>query len=351
MTDIARADSGLLGAGAAESATGRRSGGPSGPEEVRRIDWATTLQRRGAILALAVVVLVGTFSFGGFLTTTNLQNIVLQSSFIGLITVGQTLVLITGGFDLSVGSMIGVTGVLAALAVGWWGPLGLLVPVAFGGAYGALNGFLVTKARLAPFIVTLAGLLGLDGLALKLAGSSEALTITGHADFTALGNGKVIGIDAPVIILMVAFALAALVLNRTRFGLGIFAVGGNEESARMMGVRVDRVKFGVYIISGLLAGLSGTLLAAQLHSGLPTEGTGYELQSIAAAVVGGTLLAGGSGTMLGSLAGVLLLGTIENLIDLAHLSSFTQLLVQGAFVIVVVALQRFLTMRRRQATT
>ena len=198
---------------------------------------------------------------------------------------------------------------------------------------------------MAPFIVTLAALLALKGLAVLLAG--ESLVISNPGWFGRIANGSWLGIGNLVVILLAAYALAALVLNRTRYGAAVFAIGGNEEAARMLGVRVERVKIATYCLSGTLAGLAGSLLAAHLSSGLSSAGTGYELQSIAAAVIGGVLLTGGGGTMLGALSGVLLLGVIENVSNqIGSLSAAYQGLASGAFLLLAVIVQSGLTRQR-----
>ncbi len=303
------------------------------------------IQARGAIVVLVVAALAAGLVFPDFLHPGNLDDIVTAASFLGLVAIGQTFVVILGGFDLSVGSMVGLGTVLAAYAAPYGALAALALPMAVGLAVGLVDGLLIVRARMAPFIVTLAALLALKGLAVLLAG--ESLVIADPGWFGRIANGAAFGIGNLVVILLVAYALAALLLNRTRFGAAVFAIGGNEEAARMLGVRVERVKIATYCLSGTLAGLAGALLAAHLSSGLSSAGTGYELQSIAAAVIGGVLLTGGVGTMLGALSGVLLLGVIENVINqIGSLSAAYQGLASGAFLLLAVIVQSGLTRQR-----
>jgi ribose/xylose/arabinose/galactoside ABC-type transport system permease subunit len=305
-----------------------------------------TLQRRGAIAVLILVVAVSALAFDNFLTAQNLQNIVLQGAFLGLIVVGMTFVIISGGIDLSVGSMVGLGGVLAALTVQVFWPLALILPLLVCGLIGFGNGLLISNAKMAPFIVTLAGLLGIRGLALAFA-REKPIGIDGRSPFDWFGQGQILGFSVPVIFVIIAFAVGGLILARTSYGRIIFAIGGSEESARLMGLPVDRTKIIAYTTSGALAGLAGALLAARLSAGDPNAGLAWELDAISAVVVGGTLLTGGAGSMSGSLAGVLLLSILQNLINqLGTLGSYAQQLVSGAFLIIVVVAQAYLTRRR-----
>jgi galactofuranose transport system permease protein len=307
----------------------------------------TTLQRRGAVVVLILVVVVSALAFDNFLTEQNLENIVLQGAFLGLIVVGMTFVIISGGIDLSVGSMLGLGGIIAAQSVQVFWPLALILPPLLCGVIGFGNGLLIAKAKMAPFIVTLAGLLGIRGLALALA-NERPIGIDSSSLFAWFGQGQVFGIAVPIVFVIVAFALGGLALARTGYGRVIFAIGGSEESARLMGLPVDRTKIIVYTVSGSLAGLSGALLAARLSAGDPNAGLAWELDAISAVVVGGTLLTGGAGSISGSLAGVLLLSILQNLINqVGTLGSYAQQVVSGFFLIVVVVAQAYLTRKER----
>src|SRR4028119_52839 len=349
----------------------------------------TTLQKRGAIAVLILVVAIAALTFDNFLTAQNLQNIVLQGAFLGLIVVGMTFVIISGGIDLSVGSILALGGVIAAQTVTIFWPLALILPPLLCGLIGFGNGLLIAKAKMSFFIVTLAGLLGIRGLALALAGE-RPIRIDGGSPFVWFGQGQILGVAVPIVIVVVAFIVGGLVLARTGYGRVIFAIGGSEESARRMGVAggrtktiayhptagaagamgcgrvvvasgwgdgsarlmglpVDRTKIIAYTTSGALAGLAGALLAARLSAGDPNAGLVWELDAISAVVVGGTLLTGGAGSMSGSLAGVLLLSVLQNLINqVGTLGSYTQQLVSGVFLIAVVLVQAYLA--RKPAT-
>ena len=316
---------------------------------------ATTGERRGravafvqariAVAGLAAAAIVASVAFPHFLRLGNVENIVAAASFLGIVAIGQAFVIIMGGFDLAVGSTVGLGTVLAAYAMPYGWGAAFAAPVAAGAAIGLVDGLLIARARMAPFIVTLAALLAIKGVAVLLAG--ESLIIAHPGFFSLLPNGALLGVPDLVWILAAMMAGAGVLLNATPFGLAVFAIGGNEEAARMLGVRVERVTVATYVLSGSLAGLSGALLAGHLDSGLSAAGTGYELQSIAACVIGGVLLTGGVGTMLGVLSGVLLLGVIENVINqIGTLSASYQDLASGVFLLAAVVLQTALSRRR-----
>ncbi len=318
--------------------------GLSGKE--RRTRLIALVQARGAILVLILAGIIASLRFPAFLTVNNIADIVTAASFLGLVTIGQSFVIIMGGFDLAVGSLIGLGTVLAAYSAPYGWLAALLAPAIAGAMIGLLDGLLIAVAGMAPFIVTLAALLGVRGLALTLA--KDSMVITNPGFFGVIANGSALGIGNLIWILLIAFAIAALVLNQTRFGVSIFAIGGNTEAARMLGVPVRRTMVLAYVASGALAGLSGALLAAHLSSGIAVAGDGYELRSIAAAVIGGVLLTGGVGTMAGALSGVLLLGLIENVINqIGTLSSYYQNLASGIFLLIAVLAQSGLSRRKR----
>ena len=316
-----------------------------GNRRLRRERLVAVVQSRLALAVLIAVTLIAGGYFPNLLAPTNLENIITAASFLGLIVLGQSFVLIMGCLDLSVGSMLALGTVIAAYTLPYGWPVALLAPTLAGALVGLVDGTLIAKAKMAPFIVTLAALLGIHGIALALAKQSMDLGDAGF--FGTIANGEIAGINNMIWIVLAAFAIGALVINRTRYGMALFAIGGNEDAARMMGVRVERIKIITYMVSGALAGLAGALLAARLNSGLPTAGEGYELQSIAAAVVGGVLLTGGVGTLTGALSGVLLLGLIQNIINqIGTLSASYQQLASGAFLLVAVIIQSLLSHRR-----
>ena len=290
----------------------------------------------GALLVLCVFLTITTQTF---LTTSNLLNVMVQISVVGIAAVGGTFVIITSGIDLSVGSNVALSGMTAAYAMekmGASGPTGLLVGLLVGAAVGAFNGFSVTFLRLTPFIATLAMLAMARGLTQQV---SQGKTIFGFPrSFTFLGNGSLLGIQMPVILTVVVFAAGWVLLNRTVFGQQVFAVGGNSEAARLAGISVQRVTFLVYVLAGLCAGLAGIVLSGRLNSSLSSSATGLELQVIAAVVIGGTSLFGGRGSLVGTFIGALLIGVINNGLTLLNVNPFWTQFVQGVVIFVAVLL-------------
>ena len=315
----------------------------------RRERVAALVQRAGAYLVLLLVVVVSSFAFDAFATVGNAQNIAIQSSFLAIVALGMTFVILSGGIDLSVGSVFALGGVLAAYGIRWGSWIAVLLPLLVCGAIGLLNGVLVAYGRLAPFIVTLATLLGARGLLLSIT-DEGAVTRTMPADslLVRAAQGSVFGLGWPVWIALGLFALGALVLQRTRTGQSVLAIGGSEDAALLMGLPVARRKVLLYVSSGLLAGLAGALAAAYSGSGVTIVGVGLELDAIAAVVIGGTLLTGGAGTIGGTLCGVLLLRVIQNVINqIGTLGSSYQSVVSGAFLVVVVVIQAYLSREQR----
>ncbi|HCT79330.1 MAG TPA: ATPase [Micromonosporaceae bacterium] len=315
-----------------------------------RREWVAGLvQRHGALAVLALAAVAASVAFPSFAGFDNTSGIAIQSSFLVIVAIGMTFVIITGGIDLSVGSVFALGGVLAAYAAQWGTLPALLVPLAVCGGIGLLNGVLIARLGLAPFIVTLASLLGARGLLLALTHEgADTYLVPRESSFLDIGRGTLWGLGYPVFIAIALAALAGLVLQRSRFGQAIFAIGGSEDAAALMGLPVARVKMATYALSGLLAGLAGTLNAARLGSGVTILGVGMELDAIAAVVIGGTLLIGGAGTISGTLCGVLLLGVIQNVINqIGTLDSSYQLVTSGAFLAVVVVVQTYLSRTQR----
>lgn len=305
------------------------------------------LQQQGGAAVLVIVFVAACAFSQGFADVGNFQSILVGNAYTSLLALGMTFVIISGGIDLSVGSVFALGGVLAAWGVHHGGTfVAIALPLAACLALGAVQGLLVARARLAPFIVTLAGMLFARGLlqAMSNEGSTTYL-VPPHAAFLALGRGT----WRPVTTAIVLFVVGAVALVRTRFGQALFALGGSENAALLMGVPVVRTKVLVYCLSAFLAGGAGMLNASRLQSGVTNIGIGYELTAIAAVIIGGTLLTGGAGSVLGTASGVLLLAVIQNLIGV-HLSQYGSSasdLVNGAFLAVVVLLQTLLTRRRR----
>ena len=306
------------------------------------------VQRQGALAVLVVVVLIASAVFPNFRSFANTGTIQVAAAPLALIALGMTFAIITGGIDLSVGSLYVLGGVVSAYASQWGLVPAVLAPLAVCGLVGVLNGILIAYTRMAPFIVTLAALLGARGLMRAISDEGSTTYLVRSDAFRSFGTGSFLGIGYPVWLVVVVFALGMVLLARTRFGHAVYAVGGSEDAAALMGVAVRRTKVWVYVMSGLLAGLAGAVNAAKLGSGVTVLGAGLELDAIAAVVIGGTLLTGGAGTIAGTIAGVLLLGVIQNMINqVGDVPSSYQQLISGAFLAVVVVAQTYLARLRR----
>ncbi|HYP26252.1 MAG TPA: ABC transporter permease [Blastocatellia bacterium] len=328
-------------------ATGTIDGAGAGRGGVARARFASFIQRQGALVALAIVILFAALRYEAFLTPENLLNVLRQNSMLGLVALGMTFVILTGGIDLSVGSLLAVAGVVAANLAGRGTLMAVLAAVGFTTLLGFINGAVIAKARIQPFIVTLAMMIAARGLALASTGEQSVRVDRLSEGFTWMGRGWVGPVPVPVLVLAAAYALGWLVLKHTRFGRHVYALGDNEEAARLMGLNVGRVTMGVYALSGMLAGLAGVILASRLGAGQPVAGTGWELDAIAAVVVGGTLLTGGLGGVGSTLVGVLLLGVIFNIFNLeGTISSWWQWVLRGVFLLVVVIIQNRLSARK-----
>jgi inositol transport system permease protein len=303
----------------------------------RRKVW---LARFGIVLALLCFGAVLSIVRPQFLTAANLVNVARQISVNGILAVGVTYVLLTGGVDLSLGSLVALTGVIAAgfAHPGEWPVVvPLCLGIAAGAGCGVLNGAVITRARVAPFIVTLGMMSAARGLALVVSRGRPVSNLS--AGFRSVG-GEVWGVPIPVLVLLVVAGVSWAFLANTRLGRYIYAVGGNEQAARAAGLNVDGVKTFAYTVCGGLAGLAGVVLAARITTGQPNAGVGYELDAIAAAVIGGTSLSGGVGGIGGTILGALLMGVINNGLDLLNVSSYYQQIVKGIIVIGAVWLDR-----------
>ncbi|MFC5924523.1 ABC transporter permease [Micromonospora vulcania] len=310
---------------------------------------AALAQRHGALGVLLLACLVSAVLFPSFGSRDNLVGIAIQSATLIIVALGMTFVIISGGIDLSVGSVFALGGVLAAWAA-QWGPLAAVgLPLLVCGAIGLINGLVIARSGLEPFIVTLASLLGARGLLLAVTDEgAKTYLVPRDSGLLDVGRGTALGIGYPVFVALLLCVLGAILLQRSRYGQALFAIGGNAEAAALMGLPVARVKILTYLLSGLLAGLAGVLNAARLGSGVTILGVGLELDAIAAVVIGGTLLIGGAGSVSGTLCGVLLLGVIQNVINqIGNLTSSIQSVVSGAFLVVVVVTQTYLSRVRR----
>ena len=304
----------------------------------------------GTLAGLAALCLALWAATPHFATVSNLLNVVEQSAIIGIVAVGMTFVIVSGGIDLSVGSIVALSGVVFGLLAGGGAPL----PLAAAGGLGAgllcglANGALVTLGRLPPFIATLGMMSMARGAALVL---SDGRPISGFpAGFRALATGEVLGVPVPVLLMLAIYALAHFTLTRTVLGRYTYAIGGNEQAALLSGIPVRGYKAAVYAISGALAAVTALLLVARLDSAQPIAGIMYELDAIAAVVIGGASLLGGAGSVLGTLVGALIMATLRNGLNLLGVSSYVQQLAIGAVIVAAVAIDMALRRRARLPT-
>ncbi|EMV0255451.1 ribose ABC transporter permease [Vibrio cholerae] len=293
-----------------------------------------------SLIALLFLVVVVSFLNLNFFTVDNLLNILRQTSVNAIIAVGMTLVILTAGIDLSVGSVLALCGAFAATLVAMEVPVLIAVPTALlaGAALGAISGIIIAKGKVQAFIATLVTMTLLRGVTMVYTDGRPISTgFTDTADtFAWFGTGYALGIPVPVWLMVVVFAGAWYLLNHTRFGRYVYAVGGNESATRLSGINVDRVKIGVYAICGLLAALAGIIVTSRLSSAQPTAGMGYELDAIAAVVLGGTSLMGGKGRIMGTLIGALIIGFLNNALNLLDVSSYYQMIAKAVVILLAV---------------
>jgi len=304
--------------------------------------------RIGILLAFIVVCILFGILTPVFFNPLNILNVIRQVSIIGVIAVGMTFVILLGGIDLSVGSVVAFTGIIAAgFQVKWGGSLflSIVIPLLIGGGIGFLNGFISTKGGLHPFIVTLGTMSIFRGVTLLVA---KGRPISGMSkSFRFIGAGMIGPIPFPVILFLGSVIIAAIILRRTVFGRYIYAIGGNEEAALLSGIRVDRYKISAFTILGFLSALSGLILTSRLNSGELVAGEGYELDVIASVVIGGTSMMGGEGGVYGTLIGALLIGVISNGLNLLGVQPYWQMIVRGSIIILAVLMDK---MKRRFRT-
>lgn len=309
------------------------------------------LSRFQSLIALFILCLVISLLSDKFLTVANFWNVLRQISVNVCISVGMTLVVLTAGIDLSVGSVLALSGAIAAgllrngiaipsanLFVGFTLLGALLAGLLVGAALGGFNGWAITRFKLPPFVATLAMLTIARGLTMLWTGG---FPITGLGEsFTYLGTGWLLGIPVPVWVSGVLVAVVAVLMNQTRLGRYIYAIGGSESAARLSGVNINRIKWVVYTLSGTLAAVGGLLVTARLDSAQPNAGISYELDSIAAVVIGGTSLSGGRGSVLGTVQGAIIIGVLNNGLVLLNVSPFWQQVVKGLVILLAVIIDK-----------
>lgn len=277
-----------------------------------------------------------------FLTTANILNVLRQMSINSVIAIGMTVVILTAGIDLSVGSILAFCGAVMAslLNSGINSFFALIITLGLGLLFGFFNGFLVSKMRLQAFIVTLVTMTFLRGATLVFTNGKPITIRDGGVLFENIGGGYLFNIPVPIYIMLGLFGVGYYLLNKTKFGRYIYAIGGNEEATKLSGIKVDNIKIWVYGLSGMLSALAGVILTSRLYSAQPTAGTGYELDAIAAVVLGGTSLAGGVGKITGTLLGSLIIGVLGNALNLLNVSSYYQLMIKATVILIAVLIDR-----------
>jgi len=307
---------------------------------------ARLLTSQGVLLMLLSLAVFASFRYETFLTPLNLMNIMRQNSMLAIVALGMTVVILSGGIDLSVGSLVALGGVVAALLAGQGSFVAIVGGIASTTLLGVVNGLLVSHARLQPFVVTLFTASAARGLALSITEERSIAVPSAASGLVWLGRGFIGFVPVPVLIVALLYFAAWFMLHRSRLGLHVFAIGDNEEASRLMGVNPNRVKLAVYTFSGMLSGLAGVVLAGRLGAGQPVAAFGWETDAIAATVMGGTFLAGGQGSVFPTLAGVLLLGMMYNLLNLeGTITPWWQLVLRGGFLLMVVILQQRIAQR------
>lgn len=295
------------------------------------VNWLQTYMLIFIVIGLGVVLSIIS---NNFLTTTNLLNVVRQIAINGILAIGMTVVCLTGGIDLSVGSIVAFSGIITA---GFLRDkdlpmiLVVLIAILVGALLGLYNGYFVAYWNAAPFVVTLSMMTIARGMTYVYCDGRPISSLP--TDFLIIGKGSIAGVPFPTIILIVVFVLATIMLTKLKFGRYIYAVGGNENAAMVSGINVKRIKMLVYVLSGTACGIAAIILTARVSAGLPTAGEGYELDAIAATVIGGTSLSGGRGRLWGTIVGAILLGIVNNGLDLMNVSSFYQQIVKGLIIL------------------
>lgn len=294
----------------------------------------------GLVLLIAVVSILNP----AFLSAKNIMNILRQTSVNAVIAAGMTFVILTGGIDLSVGSILGISGAVCAslLVSGQNVVVAVISALVVGAIVGFLNGFIISKGKLQPFIATLATMTVLKGLTLVYT-NGNPITLGSNElamSFGKIGGGTILGIPTPAMIMIVVFMICYYILHNTRIGRYTYALGSNEEATKLSGLNTDKIKIWVYTMSGILASVAGIIITSRLYSAQPTAGSGYELDAIAAVVLGGTSLNGGKGKITGTIVGALIIGVLSNALNILDVSSYYQTMVKGAVILLAVLLDR-----------
>lgn len=282
-----------------------------------------------------------------FLTVNNILNVLRQSSIMFIAATGMTIVVIAGGVDISIGSILAVSGIFSAAAIKDWGLpvwVSILFGILLGGMLGLINGILVVKTRVQPIIITLATMQAYRAFPYLYTNAQPVVGLPDEYKF--LGQGYVGPIPFPVVLMAIAFIIGYIVLSKTQFGLRVYAIGSNENTARLTGIKVNKYKLLTYMTLGLLSGLAGVMLTARIGSGVPSMGDGFEFDVLTAVLIGGVSLSGGKGSMVGTLIGCLIMGTLSNGLNLLNVSSYLQMLIMGGMLILAVSVDALAKERR-----
>ncbi|RDY23713.1 ribose ABC transporter permease [Romboutsia maritimum] len=310
----------------------------------KNIDFKEIIVKYKSLIGLIMLIVIVSILSPSFLSSKNILNILRQTSVNAIIAAGMTFVILTGGIDLSVGSTLAISGAIAAslLASGQNIIISTIAAIVVGAVVGFLNGFVIAKGKLQPFIATLATMTILRGLTLVFT-DGKPITLGSNElamSFGKIGGGTLLGIPNPAITMIVVFAICFYILKSTKMGRYTYALGSNEDATKLSGINTDKVKIWVYTISGILASIAGIIITSRLYSAQPTAGSGYELDAIAAVVLGGTKLAGGKGKITGTIIGALIIGVLSNALNILDVSSYYQMMVKGAVILIAVLLDR-----------
>ena len=306
------------------------------------MDIKAIAKKSGSLIGLVILFVVIACLNSSFIDPGNLKNLLRQVSINALISFGMTFVILTGGIDLSVGSILALSSALmGSFIVGGMDPiLAIVVACLIGAALGAVNGLVITYGRVAPFIATLATMTIFRGLTLVYTNGNPISGLTEDEAFLEFGQGYFMELPVPAIMMLIMFGLLYFILHKTPLGRKTYAVGGNEKVSFIAGIKINRIKIFAYTIAGMLCGMAGAILTSRLNSAQPTAGTGYELDAIAAVVLGGTSLSGGKGRIVGTLIGALIIGTLNNGLNILNVSSFYQQVVKGIVILLAVLMDR-----------
>lgn len=300
------------------------------------------LKKSGSLIGLVALFVVIACLNSSFIDPGNLKNLLRQVSINALISFGMTFVILTGGIDLSVGSILALSSALMGSMIksGFDPILAIVAACLIGAALGSINGMVITFGKVAPFIATLATMTIFRGLTLVYTNGNPISGLTENEAFLMFGQGYFFGLPVPAVMMLIMFGILWFILHKTPLGRKTYAVGGNEKVSFIAGIKIDRIKIFAYTITGMLCGMAGAILTSRLNSAQPTAGTGYELDAIAAVVLGGTSLSGGKGRIVGTLIGALIIGTLNNGLNILNVSSFYQQVVKGIVILLAVLMDR-----------